>query len=350
MRAFQALIICRQNREEPLPFLIGVPVSIENARGFALMQFKHLSRGGRIRNVEAVGGELLLFGKAHFSVAAVTRPPKIEDVIDVLEIGGDTVQTIGQLDRDGIQVDCAALLKIGELGDLQSIQQNLPANSPRSKRWRLPIVFLKTNIVFGKLDADGTKALEIQILYVCRRGLEYYLKLQMLVEAIGIFSVAAVGGPTTWLHIGHAIWVRPEDAEECFRVHGAGTHLDIVGLLKNAILIGPKFLKLKNQILKYWPLALFLFYFKFLFCPQDTGPGFSDSNRRVRSLRSTCCSIVSSMLSLSSINAPVARESTTNLSSLSPSIRRASSSASCEITDCPEILQLPQRNPLPSEW
>jgi hypothetical protein len=72
----------------------------------------------------------------------------------------------------------------------------------------------------------------------------------MLIEAIRVFAVAAVGGPTARLDIADAIGMGAEDAEERFRMHRAGTDFDIVGLLEDAALLCPEVRKLQDQILE----------------------------------------------------------------------------------------------------
>jgi len=72
----------------------------------------------------------------------------------------------------------------------------------------------------------------------------------MLVKAIGIFSVATVGGPTAGLYVCHAVGVWTEYAEECLGVHGPSANLYVVGLLENAVTIRPEFLQLKKKVLK----------------------------------------------------------------------------------------------------
>ena len=123
------------------------------------MQVEELARDGRIGVIEAVGGKLLLLGKPHFAVAAVSRPAHIEDVVHVLQVCGDAVQSVSQLDGHRIEIDAAALLEVSELGDLQSIEQDLPADSPGAQRRRFPVVFLEANVVLGRADADRSKAL-----------------------------------------------------------------------------------------------------------------------------------------------------------------------------------------------
>ena len=63
------------------------------------------------------------------------------------------------------------------------------------------------------------------------RGLQDHLELRVLVEAVGIVAIAAVGGTAAGLHIRDAVRLGAEHAEERLRSHGAGADLDVVRLL-----------------------------------------------------------------------------------------------------------------------
>src|SRR6267143_2967840 len=105
----------------------------------------------------------------------------------------------------------------------------------------------------------------------------------MLVEAIGILAVAAVGGPTARLDVPDAVRIRAEDAEKRLWVHRAGTDLDIVGLLEDAALLHPELRELQDQVLEGKALRPFL---KFYFNSQVISKSL-----RVTKRRSTLCSI-----------------------------------------------------------
>jgi len=94
------------------------------------------------------------------------------------------------------------------------------------------------------------------------RRLKYHLKLRMFVESIGILAVASVGGPTARLHKSCAIWSRPKNTQKRFRVHGAGTDLDVIRLLQDTTLLDPEMRERQNQILEIQTLRRMLkFYF-----------------------------------------------------------------------------------------
>ena len=94
--------------------------------------------------------------------------------------------------------------------------------------------------MFAKIDTDGGEALQIDVLDIGRRRFEDQLKLGVLVQAIGIFAVATVGGPTTRLNVGDTVWIRAENAEKGFWVHGTRADFNVVGLLENATLLYPE--------------------------------------------------------------------------------------------------------------
>src|SRR5712672_3724968 len=98
---------------------------------------------GRITAIETVDRKLLLFREANVAVALVVRPAEIVDALDTLEERADPLKPVGQLDRDGVQVNSTALLEVGELRNLQPIEQDLPTNPPGTQRRRLPVVLLE---------------------------------------------------------------------------------------------------------------------------------------------------------------------------------------------------------------
>src|SRR5260370_41020144 len=111
-----------------------------------------------------------------------------------MEERADTFEAIVKSDGDGIEGDAPRLLEVRELGDLQTIQQHLPADPPRAEGGRFPVVFFKTNVVLFQVDADGAQALQIEILHIDRRRFEDDLKLGVLIKAIRILAVPTVGG------------------------------------------------------------------------------------------------------------------------------------------------------------
>ena len=163
---------------------------------------------------------------------------------------GDAFEAVGQLGRDGVEVDAAALLEVGELGDFEAIEHDLPADAPCAEGRRLPVIFFELDVVLAQVDADGFERGEVKLLHVGRRRLEDDLVLHVLEEAVGVLAVAAVGGTARGLNVADAIGLGTEDAEKGFGRHGSGADFDIVGLLEDATMIGPKSLQAKDEFLK----------------------------------------------------------------------------------------------------
>ena len=77
--------------------------------------------------------------------------------------------------------------------------------------------------------------------------------LEVFVEAIGIFAVAAIGRAARRLHVGHAIRRGTEDAKESFGMHCAGANFGVVRLLEHAAFFSPELHELEDQVLEGKP-------------------------------------------------------------------------------------------------
>src|SRR6266404_4377765 len=143
----------------------------------------------------------------------------------------------------------------------------------------------------------------------------------MLVQPVGIFAVAPVGGPTARLRVCHAIPSRSEHTQERFRVHRPCPDFHIVRLLQHAALSHPKLRQLQNQILKCDTNSLLRFYFRFQVVSKSS---------RVFNFLSLLCSIQFRAASRSPVKVL--------LESLAASIRSSLSlvnrSASCLASTC----------------
>ena len=90
---------------------------------------------------------------------------------------------------------------------------------------------------------------------VLGRGFQDHLVLVIVLEAVGVLAVAAVGGPPGGLHVGHVPGFRPQDPEEGGGVEGARPHLDIVRLLDDTAPRRPEALQGHQQFLKSHPAS-----------------------------------------------------------------------------------------------
>src|SRR5260370_12874943 len=175
--------------------------TVEEFLGLLLVQFKFGANRARIASIKTVFGKLLFFHQPNVAVGFIRRPAKVVDTLYALEKRADALKPVGELYRNRVEINSPALFDVGALGDLQSIEQHLPADAPRAEGRGFPIVFFKANVMFLEVDADGPEALEVNILHVFRRRLEYHLKVRVFVETIGILAVASVGRPTARLDV-----------------------------------------------------------------------------------------------------------------------------------------------------
>ena len=150
----------------------------------------------------------------------------------------------------GREVDAARLLEVGELRDLLPVEQHLPADAPGPEGRRLPVVLLEADVVGRGIDAERAQAAEVEVLDVGRRRLQDHLELLVLVEAVRVLAVAAVGGPARGLHVGDAPGLGAEHAQEGLGVHGPRAHLRVPGLVDEAAAIGPVVLEGEHDLLQ----------------------------------------------------------------------------------------------------
>ena len=71
-----------------------------------------------------------------------------------------------------------------------------------------------------------------------------------MLQAVRVFTVAAVSRPAGRLHVGDIPGLRPQNPQEGSRIEGAGTLFGVVRLLNNAPLFCPVALQGENHILK----------------------------------------------------------------------------------------------------
>src|SRR5713226_7127039 len=168
MRALKAVVVGRQQRitNAPLPFH---PLeSIQKFLSLLLVQLKFGADRRSVATIKTIFRKLLLFHQANIPVSLVRGPAQIVHVLDALKKRANALEAVSEFDGDGVEIDPPALLEVGELGNLQSVEQNLPADAPSAEGRRLPVVLLKPDIVFLEVDADGAQALEIDVLHIDR--------------------------------------------------------------------------------------------------------------------------------------------------------------------------------------
>jgi len=100
------------------------------------------------------------------------------------------------------------------------------------------------------IDAEALQGVQVDLLDVLRRRFHDHLVLVVVLQPVGVFSVAAVGGTPRGLDVGHVPRFRAQRTQKGGRIEGAGPDLDVVGLLNHAALFRPVVVERKNQFLK----------------------------------------------------------------------------------------------------
>ncbi len=100
---------------------------------------------------------------------------QVVDVVDALDIHGQTLQPVGQFARDHIDLDPAHALEIGELGHLHPVAPDLPAQPPGPDGRILPVVLNEADVVQFRIDPDRFQRSQIQGLQVVRVRLQDHL-------------------------------------------------------------------------------------------------------------------------------------------------------------------------------
>src|SRR4030065_2320707 len=98
------------------------------------------------------------------SILNPRAPFQIVHIFDPLKTQGDPFYAISNLNGNGVEFDPASLLKIGKLGDLHSIQPDLPPQAPCTEGRRLPIIFDEANIVLQWIDPEGLQTVQVDLL------------------------------------------------------------------------------------------------------------------------------------------------------------------------------------------
>ena len=107
----------------------------------------------------------------------------------------------------------------------------------------------RTSWAAGSMPSARSE-LEVQVLDVGGRRLEDDLELVVLVQAVRVLAVAAVGGPPRRLHVRDLPRLGTEHAQERLRVHGARADLGVPGLVDQAAALRPVLLERGHDLLE----------------------------------------------------------------------------------------------------
>ena len=104
--------------------------------------------------------------------------------------------------------------------------------------------------MFFNFNTDSAKRFEIQVLNIVGRRLQQDLKLIVMLETVGVFTITAVGGSATRLHIGSLPRSGAKTAQCSGGVKRTGTNFVVVRLHDYTTQICPIALKAQDHILK----------------------------------------------------------------------------------------------------
>ena len=184
------------------------------------------------------------------AVSAVLRPLDVKDVLDALDVHGKTLQAIGDLCRNRLDVHAANLLEVGELRDLHAVEPNFPAKPPGAQGRRLPVVLDEADVVLLGIDAETFETFQIKLLDVVGRRLQDDLELMVLVKTIRVVAVSSVRRTTRRLDVGDIPRLGAQNAQEGRRVHRTRSLLHIIRLRQDAALLAPELLQSEDDLLK----------------------------------------------------------------------------------------------------
>jgi hypothetical protein len=134
-------------------------------------------------------------------------------------------------------------LKIGELGDLHPIEPDLPTETPCTQGRGFPIVLHKSDVVGERIDPKAVQTIQVDVLDREGGGLHDNLILIVVLQAVGVLTIAAVSWTARWLYICAIPGFGPEDPQEGGGVEGPGPHFSVIRLLDDAPLLIPKTLQ-----------------------------------------------------------------------------------------------------------
>ena len=128
----------------------------------------------------------------------------VHDVIDAQDIHCQTLKAVSELARNRAAIMAADLLEIGELRHFHAVTPNLPAQPPSAEGRGFPVVLDKADVMQRGVDADGFQRAKVEVLQIGRRGFDDHLILIIMLQAVGVFAIAAIGWAARGLHIGRS--------------------------------------------------------------------------------------------------------------------------------------------------
>ena len=230
-------------------------LALQAGMALGLVVVKLLTHHLDVGDLKVVSAKLALVLQEHVAIGhgravGQVAPHQIVDRVDALGVHGDTLQAIGNLDGHGVDLDTAHLLEVRKLRDLHAVEPDLPAKAPGAQGRALPVVLDKTDVMVVGVQANGSKRPQVKLLSINRRGLNEHLELIVVLHAVRVLAVAAVGGTAAGLRIAGAPFGGTERAQRGRGMEGTGTDLGVIGLHNDAALLAPVLLEAQDDVLE----------------------------------------------------------------------------------------------------
>ena len=230
-------------------------LALQAGMALGLVVVKLLTHHLDVGDLKVIGTELALVLEEHVAIGhgrtvGQVAPHQVVNGVDALGVHGDTLQAIGDLDGHGVDLDTAHLLEVRKLRDLHTVEPDLPAKAPGAQGRALPVVLDKADVMVVGVQANGGQRTQVELLGVDRRRLDEHLELIVVLHAVRVLAVAAVGGTAARLSIAGAPLGGTERAQCGRGMEGTGTDLGVIGLHNNAALLAPVLLEAQDDVLE----------------------------------------------------------------------------------------------------
>ena len=223
---------------------------LEEAEGLFLVETEEERERGGVGRFEIVFGMLSLLREVEVAVFDAVIPLDLIDAVDFLDEHGEPLEAVGDLDRNRLTIEPAALLEVGELGDLHPFGPDFPPRPPGAEGGGFPVILDKADVMFSRFNADGAERIEIAVLDIQRRRFHDDLILEVVEETVRVLAVAAVGRPPDRVDISDIARLRAHGAEESGGGHCRRPFFDVVRLADNAALVSPVTVQSGNDFLE----------------------------------------------------------------------------------------------------
>src|SRR5690606_22558031 len=130
-----------------------------------------------------------------------------------LNVHGQTLETIGDLAGHRLALQAANLLEVGELSHFHAVEPHFPAQTPGTQRRVFPVVFHEADVVDFRIHAQLFQRAQVEFLNVVGGRLADHLELVIVLQAVRVCTVAAVGRTAGRLHVGTGDGLRAQSAQ-----------------------------------------------------------------------------------------------------------------------------------------